>query len=147
MSFFSKILKGLGFEEEEEKTPKKEKKVKVKEKKEKLTPNFASFDLKNEENIVENKEKIAGQELEENVEENKTEQIETSASTLDIIKVQNQVEVQKIVDKLKRDEKVIVNMLALSETDLTRSLDFLTGAVYALDKTMQKVDEAIFIIQ
>ena len=79
------------------------------------------------------------------VKEEKPVTVSTSTS-LDIIKVTNQVEVQKVVDKLKNGEQVIVNMSGLSSNDLTRSLDFLTGAVYALNRSMQKVDEAIFII-
>lgn len=142
MGFFNKILKGLGFEEEEEKTE-KVKPVKTKEKKEKLKPEFASFDL-NKDNI----------DLTEKVEDKKEEIIEeevkpvtvSTSTSLDIIKVTNQVEVQRVVDKLKNGEQVIVNMSGLSASDLTRSLDFLTGAVYALNRSMQKVDEAIFII-
>lgn len=143
MGFFSKFLKGLGFEEEEEK-PEKTKVVKSKEKKTKLKPDFASFDLKNDENIdlTKNEEIKQPKANEEEFSIN-----ETQTSSLDIIKVKNQVEVQNVVDKLKNDGKVVVNMLALSQSDLTRSLDFLTGAVYALNKSMQKVDDAIFIIQ
>ena len=63
MGFFNKILKGLGFEEDEEK-PEKVKPVKTKEKKEKLKPDFASFDL-NKDNI----------DLTEKVEEKKEEEV------------------------------------------------------------------------
>ena len=72
---------------------------------------------------------------------------QSSSFNLDIIKVINQIEVQNVVSKIKRGEKVIINMSALNGQDLTRSLDFLTGAVFALDKSMQKVDNSIFIIQ
>ncbi len=144
MSFFSKILKGLGFEEDEQKSP-KEPKQKEKNKKEKLNPNFASFDLKNDVETEQKKpEQVEKESVEPEIENNNST---LSAGSLEIIKVQNQVEVQKAIDKLKNGEQVIVNMLALSNADLTRSLDFLTGAVYALNKTMQKVDNAIFIIQ
>lgn len=145
MSFFSKILKGLGFEDDEQ-TPKEPKLEKKKDKKEKLKPDYASFDLKQE---------VPPQNV--NSQETKDEQDEgtqnasfkqnTANALLDIIKVSSQVEVQNVVNKLKNGERVIINMLALSSADLTRSLDFLTGAVYALDKTMQKVDNAIYIIQ
>ena len=143
MSFFSKILKGLGFEEDEDKTTKQPKPAKVKEKKEKLKPNFASFDL-NQEPVVE--EPVKEETAVANMQTEEVNTAITQSSSLDIIKVTSQIEVQKVVDKIKNDEQVIVNMLALSQSDLTRSLDFLTGAVYALNKTMQKVDEAIFII-
>lgn len=141
MGLFNKFLKGLGFEDEEEK-PEKIKAVKSKEKKDKLKPDFASFDLKNDSNLD-----LTKVEEKEQPKEEPKEQIFDTTTLLDIIKVNNQVEVQKVVDKLKNNEKVVVNMLALSQSDLTRSLDFLTGAVYALNKSMQKVDDAIFIIQ
>ena len=83
--------------------------------------------------------------VEEVIKEEKPVTVSTSTS-LDIIKVTNQVEVQKVVDKLKNVKQVIVNISGLSSNDLIRSLDFLTGAVYALNMSMQKVDEAIFII-
>lgn len=145
MSFFSKILKGLGFEEDEQKTPKAAK-PKEKNKKEKINPNFASFDLKND--VITQTKQTEEPSVENSVLE--TDNNDTSiptAGSLEIIKVQNQVEVQNAVNKLKNGEQIIVNMLALSSADLTRSLDFLTGAVYALNKTMQKVDNAIYIIQ
>lgn len=141
MGLFSKFLKGLGFEDEEEK-PEKSKVVKSKEKKDKLKPDFASFDLKNDSNAD-----LTKVEEKEQPKEEPKEPIFDTTTSLDIIKVNNQVEVQKVVDKLKNNEKVVVNMLALSQGDLSRSLDFLTGAVYALNKSMQKVDNAIFIIQ
>ncbi len=149
MSFFSKILKGLGFEDDEEKPTKPEKQVKVKDKKQKLKPNFASYDL-NETEIPTEPEKDK-QEQDQTLDTIRNESVvkdETTINgTLDVIKVTTQVEVQKVIDKIKKDESVIVNMLGLSQSDLTRSLDFLTGAVYGLDKSMQKVDDAIYIIQ
>lgn len=143
MSFFSKILKGLGFEEDEEKPTKPEKQPKEKVKNKKLKPNFATFDLNQEDDLSVKQET----KIEENKEEIVKEEQPIKTASFDIIKVTNQVEVQNVVNKLKNGEQVIINMLALSEVDLTRSLDFLTGAVYALDKSMQKVDDAIYIIQ
>ena len=139
MSFFSKILKGLGFEDDEDEVKTKP----IKQKKEKTKPVRAAFDLEKEE-VIEKK-----QELEEIQQEQEqvTVQPTQQSYNLDIIKVQNQVEVQNVVSKIKNGEKVIINMSALSGQDLMRSLDFLTGAVFALDKSMQKVDNSIFIIQ
>ncbi|MBE7074478.1 MAG: cell division protein SepF [Clostridiales bacterium] len=138
MGFFNKILKGLGFEEEEEHETKPKK---VKEKKVKNKPVFATFDLKEEqEEVAQNTQQPLQQP------ESQTSETTTSLS-LNIIKVQNQVEVQNVITKIKNGEQVIINMSALTGQDLTRSLDFLTGAVFALDKTMQKVDTAIYIIQ
>lgn len=139
MGFFDKILKGLGFDDEGEIKPKKQKKEK-KQKSEKIN---ASFDLKKEEESSE----IYEDDLKH---EEKIEQLEnnnTTNSSFEIIKVTNQVEVQDVVTKLKNGDKVLVNMTALSSQDLTRSMDFLTGAVFALGFSMQKIEESIFLIQ
>lgn len=139
MSFFSKILKGLGFEDDEDEVKTKP----IKQKKEKTKPVRAAFDLEKEEVIEKKQEPEEIQPAQEQVTVQPTQQ----SYNLDIIKVQNQVEVQNVVSKIKNGEKVIINMSALSGQDLMRSLDFLTGAVFALDKSMQKVDNSIFIIQ
>lgn len=143
MSFFSKLLKGLGFEEDEQEQKPKQPKVK----KEKPKPVInASFDLEKED--IEKPEPIEEKNIETQEETKIVEEQQPSTSfSLDIIKVTNQVEVQDVVTKIKKGERVIINMSALSGADLTRSLDFLTGAVFALDKAMQKVDNSIFIIQ
>ena len=133
MGFFNKFLKGLGFEEEGE-SPKK---VKNKEKKEKVKPVKASFDLE------QNLEKV-------NVsKEIKTEIPEPShhSSALEIIKVKSQLEVQDVIIRIRNGEKVLINMSSLSDQDIVRSLDFLTGAVFALGYSMQKVDDRIYLIQ
>ena len=139
MGFLDKFLKGLGFEDEEPKTNQVKKKKKVR--KEKIKTNnsgYASFDLNEEEQT---KEEIK----EEKITENK-EQQQTSGS-FSIIKVTTQVEVQAVVDKIKLGENVLINLTGMSGVDITRSLDFLTGVVYALDKTMQKVDGNVYLIQ
>ena len=66
---------------------------------------------------------------------------------LEIINVKSQVDVQSVVDVLKNGEKVLINISGLKSTDVVRSLDFLTGAVYALGRVMQKVEDAIYLIQ
>lgn len=144
MSFFSKILKGLGFEEEEQ-APKQKKEKKKKEKSKPVIN--ASFDLEKE--VLEHKPVQPAEEQPTFEQEQPTVQQQpvNNSFSLDIIKVINQIEVQNVVSKIKRGEKVIINMSALNGQDLTRSLDFLTGAVFALNKTIQKVDNSIFIIQ
>lgn len=145
MSFFSKLLKGLGFEEDE--TEPKQKQPKKKKEKSKPVIN-ASFDLEKEEVHEKQPVKEVAEENEQPIQQQVEQQpVQNTSLNLDIIKVINQIEVQNVVTKIKRGEKVIINMSALNGQDLTRSLDFLTGAVFALDKSMQKVDNSIFIIQ
>ena len=53
---------------------------------------------------------------------------------------------QNIIDNLKSRKPVIVNLDSL-ETELAqRVLDFMSGAVYALDGTIQKVSRSIFVL-
>jgi len=53
---------------------------------------------------------------------------------------------QSIVDNIKNRKPVVVNLENL-EIDLAqRVLDFLSGAVYALDGTIQKVARGIFVL-
>ncbi len=136
MGFFNSFLRGLGFEDEEE-TPK----AKVKEKKDKKEKKVtASFDLnKFEEETLEKKE---------DKEEQPTEQQANGAQgSFEIVNVSSQVDVQEVVNKLKKGDKILINLSKLSGNDLTRSLDFLTGAVYALNLGMQKVDGMVYLIQ
>jgi len=55
-------------------------------------------------------------------------------------------EVQNIVDNLKNRKPVIVNLETL-EADVARKIfEFLNGAIYALDGSIQKVSSDIFIL-
>ncbi|SDY41333.1 cell division protein SepF [Tindallia californiensis] len=55
-------------------------------------------------------------------------------------------EVQNIVDNLKNRKPVIVNLETL-ESDVARKIfEFLNGAIYALDGSIQKVSSEIFIL-
>ena len=141
MGFLNKFLKGLGFEDEENSSKQVENKKKVK--KEKIKTNnsgYASYNLNQEEKP---KEVEVDQEVTAQVEDTELQ----PSGGFSIVKVKTQVEVQGVVDKVKRGEKVLINLTGMSGVDITRSLDFLTGVVYALDKTMQKVDGNVYLIQ
>jgi len=139
LGIFSKFLKGLGFEEEE--VPQKQEKVK-KVKKQNNQKVTASYNLNSFE------DELSKKETPKQIMEEKPEKEENNSSgNLEIVNVTSQNEVQKIVNKLKNGEKVLINMSGLSGNDLVRSLDFLTGAVYALDMSMQKIDGSVYIIQ
>ncbi|HOB21134.1 MAG TPA: cell division protein SepF [Candidatus Atribacteria bacterium] len=53
---------------------------------------------------------------------------------------------QNIIDNLKSRKPVIVNLDSLEQDLAQRVLDFLSGAVYALDGTIQKVSRCIFVL-
>lgn len=135
MGFFNKILKGLGFEDDEEEVAPKPKKKEIKiQQKNDVT---ASYNL----NKIEKQEKHAENKSVQNIEvENK------QTSPFEIVKVASQVEVQAVVNKLKQGQTVFVSLQALSSADYARSLDFLSGAVYALGLSLQKVEDKMFLI-
>ena len=54
-------------------------------------------------------------------------------------------EVQAIVDHLKNKRAVILNLEETEKTTARRVADFLSGAIYALDGTMQRVSGSIFL--
>ncbi len=53
---------------------------------------------------------------------------------------------QSIIDNLRNRKPVIVNMEELEVDTAQRILDFLSGAVYALDGTMCKISRNIFVV-
>jgi cell division inhibitor SepF len=54
-------------------------------------------------------------------------------------------EVQAIVDHLKNKRAVILNLEETEKVTARRVADFLSGAIYALDGTMQRVSGSIFL--
>lgn len=53
---------------------------------------------------------------------------------------------QSIADNLKSGKPIIVNMEELDGETAQRVLDFLLGAVYALDGTVSKISRGIFLV-
>ncbi|MGI6705349.1 MAG: cell division protein SepF [Clostridia bacterium] len=53
---------------------------------------------------------------------------------------------QNIIDNLKSRKPVIVNLECLDVDLAQRVLDFMSGAVYALDGTIHKVSRGIFVL-
>ncbi|OPJ56881.1 cell division protein SepF [Alkalithermobacter paradoxus] len=52
-----------------------------------------------------------------------------------------------IVDNLKNRKAVIVNLENIEDSDLAKTIfDFINGAVYALEGSIQKVSKGIFIL-
>ncbi len=141
MGFFNKFLKGLGFEDEEEEPAK----PKVKQKKQKVKNTvIATYDLgKYSEDMVISNEQQEQQKIEkqETVPEEPKQELD-----FELVKVKNQLDVQKVVQKISLGKKILINTEGLLTQDLTRSLDFLSGAVYALNLNMQKVDDYLYLI-
>ena len=53
---------------------------------------------------------------------------------------------QEIIDNLKNRKPIVVNLDALDADLAQRVLDFISGAVYSLDGTIQKVSRGIFVL-
>lgn len=53
---------------------------------------------------------------------------------------------QDICDHLKSKKPIVINLEGIEKSDAQRIIDFLSGAVYALDGSIQKVSSDIFVI-
>ena len=53
---------------------------------------------------------------------------------------------QTIINSLKTRKPIVVNLESLDANLAQRVLDFISGAVYALDGTIQKVSRGIFVL-
>lgn len=54
-------------------------------------------------------------------------------------------DVQLLIDHLKRGEQVIVDFSSVNQTSVCRILDFMSGAIYALNGSIQKITTNIFL--
>ena len=54
--------------------------------------------------------------------------------------------VQNIIDNLKSRKPVIVNMEELDVAAAQRILDFISGAIYAINGTIAKISRGIFVV-
>lgn len=63
-----------------------------------------------------------------------------------VAKPQNFTDIQKLIDKLKTKQGVIVDLSAVNLPLAQRMLDFLSGAVYALNGNIDKVDNKMYVL-
>ncbi len=54
-------------------------------------------------------------------------------------------DVQLLIDHLKRREQVIVDFSKINQTTVFRVLDFMSGAIYALNGSIQQITANIFL--
>ncbi|MBQ3494457.1 MAG: cell division protein SepF [Clostridia bacterium] len=119
MGFFNKVLKGLGFEDDQ---PKQQKKVEEKQPQSEVTYNIgAQYDLSS------------------------TPVAEEKKQTKEFFP-NNQIEVQKIVEYLREEDGAIVDLSGLQNSDYIRALDFLSGAVYVKNGKIQRLDSKKFLL-
>ncbi len=65
--------------------------------------------------------------------------------TVFIYGLNNYDEVRKVIDEVKAGKIVVVNFEAADKSEAIRALDFVSGAVYALEGSMQKVGDYVFL--
>ncbi len=53
---------------------------------------------------------------------------------------------QKICNELKSGKTVVINTERLSKEDMTRVLDFASGATYALDGSMREISDRVHVL-
>jgi cell division inhibitor SepF len=71
-----------------------------------------------------------------------------SASQLKVVIMQpeNFDDAQDICDHLKNKKPVVINLEDIEKDTAQRIVDFLSGSIYALDGSIQKVSSGIFVI-
>lgn len=131
MGFFDKILNALGFENEEEAspTPVKDKK----KKKEKITK--AKFDLSKQQEPEDKELSRFGNKVSTQNEDD-----------LEIFSPETQSEIEEILIKVKNGENVLINLASFSDEDRIRALDFISGALFIINKNIKRVEGSLFLI-
>jgi cell division inhibitor SepF len=69
-----------------------------------------------------------------------------NASQVELVVPKSFNDAQKVADKLKSDVPVIINLQAADSDLAKRLIDFSSGLTYALDGTMQRVADRVFLL-
>jgi cell division inhibitor SepF len=65
--------------------------------------------------------------------------------TVFIYGLNNYDEVRRVIDEVKAGKIVVVNFESADKSEAVRALDFVSGAVYALEGSLQKVGDYVFL--
>lgn len=100
----------------------------------------------NEENSNEQQSFFSG--ASKKAQENKIVNINAVSSKLKVVVMQpeNFEDAQEICDYLKDKKPTVINLENVEKENAQRVIDFLSGAVYALEGTIQKIANGIFIV-
>jgi len=116
--------------------------------------NFVGWEAEEEDELLDEKE-YEKEEIEQpqffnsgrKAQQNKVVNIHsTSQYKLVVMQPENFEDAQNIGDHLKNKKPIVVNLEGLEKESALRVVDFLSGAVYALDGSIQRVSSNIFII-
>lgn len=162
MGFFDWIMKGMGFDAEDgDETAQAEK-----------APKLSRRERKRLEKEAKEKERqkvlLAQQEVSANIEEEKKnpysqnpDQFNIGSYTYNddvnsyssyggknvvIYKPKDYHEVQKLIDFLKQGESAIIDLCNLGDDEAQRVLDYVSGAVYALNGSTHRIAGSIFLL-
>lgn len=130
MGFFDKILSAIGFEsDDDEPKPGKEKK----NKKEQITS--AKFDLSKSQEPESKELSRFG-----NTKQEKTEE------ELEVFSPETQTDIENILTKVKNGDNALINLAAFSDEDRIRALDFISGALFIMEKNIKRIEGTLFLI-
>ena len=140
MGFFDWVMHGLGFEDTEKKG-KKEKKAKTKTAVQE-EDKYVNFNLH---------EKVAGETNNPaSAGANTTSAFGNfgiqAESNIIMVEPKTMSEIQQVVDYLKQGQSVAVNLEGLSNADMERILDFLSGAIYGLNGSIHRWHGDLFLL-
>lgn len=109
--------------------------------------NLVGWNDEEEDEIEQEESYIDEKSNSKNSKNNKVVNIHTNAQ-LKVVVLQPEVfeDAQEICDNLKSKKPVIVNLEEMDVDTARRVIDFLSGAVYALDGNIQKVSNGIFLV-
>ncbi len=130
MGFFDKILSAIGFEsDDDEPKPSKEKK----NKKEQITS--AKFNLSKSQEPESKELSRFG-----NTKQEKTEE------ELEVFSPETQTDIENILTKVKNGDNALINLAAFSDEDRIRALDFISGALFIMEKNIKRIEGTLFLI-
>ena len=150
MGFFDWLMKGVGFESNDDAKPQKSKRNKQQ---------IETFDQESENEQTVQAEtsndysydafgSLDANKFSSNTDEFSTENGVSGFGTKNVVihKPKTYKEVQGLIDYLKQGESAIMILDGLSQAEAQRILDFVSGAVYALNGSTQRVEGNIFLL-
>ena len=133
MGFFNWIMNGLGFEGGEDK---KEKKVKTVVSEDK----YSEFNLHEKiDNSAKSDESMPSSQSYNNF------GIQTESNII-MVEPKSFKDVQQAIDYLKQGQIVQLNLASISDSDSTRILDFLSGAIYGVNGSIHRWHGDLFLL-
>lgn len=103
--------------------------------------NFFKYDGDDEENLIGTEDEYYNMTEEEAIKE-----ADKSGNKMILLEPRAFSEAQQIADYLKNRNSVVVNLKRVTSDQAKRIIDFLSGVVYAIGGSMQKIGVGIYIV-